>query len=173
MNRFSTRSLGPLLASTRRLPARTAAPLHTTALRYSSAGSGYGPEQPLPEEKASASSGGSRSKEAVETGKSPTAGVLPDTLAGGDARGRTGGGKPLSSSHHPPAQPKISNASVPGSKPDLTKEQQEEVDAHNKEFEAKHGRAAPAEDDKVNKSFWSGTGDRQIKGTGDRKVDEN
>src|SRR3954447_15519455 len=119
MNRLTPRSLGPLLASTRRLPTRTAAPIHTTVFRYASANSGYGPSQPLPEEKASAASGGSRSKEAVETGKSPTAGVLPDTLADGDARGRTGGGKPLSSSHRPPPQPKISNASVPGTKPNL------------------------------------------------------
>ncbi|KAK3986515.1 hypothetical protein QBC44DRAFT_138902 [Cladorrhinum sp. PSN332] len=154
MNRL-TRTLTPFRVVS---PSRRILPM--TSLRYkSSEQSGYGQ---LPEEEASAQSGGSRSKEAVETGKSPTAGILPDALADGDARGRTGGGKPLASSHHPPAQPKISNGSVPGSKPKLTKEQQAEVDKHNEEFEAKHGRASPAENDKVNKSFWSGTGDRQI-----------
>ncbi|KAK4159290.1 hypothetical protein QBC43DRAFT_131963 [Cladorrhinum sp. PSN259] len=165
MNRLTRTSL--LSSSARQLGIRappTTRPF-SAAVRYrSSTNSGYGhPDaQQLPEEKASANSGGSRSKEAVETGKSPTAGILPDTLADGDARGRTGGGEPLASSHHPPAQPKISNASVPGTKPNLTKEQQAEVDEHNREFEAKHGRASPAENDKVNKSFWSGTGDRQV-----------
>ncbi|KAK4222292.1 hypothetical protein QBC38DRAFT_490229 [Podospora fimiseda] len=159
MNRLTTR-LTPIRVLS---PSASHCMLPITSLRFkSSEQSGYGNADPLPEEKASAQSGGSRSKEAVETGKSPTAGILPDTLADGDARGRTGGGKPLASSHHPPAQPKISNASVPGHKPKLTKEQQAEVDKHNEEFEAKHGRASPAENDKVNKSFWSGVGERKI-----------
>jgi hypothetical protein len=111
----------------------------------------------------SATSGGSRSKEAVETGSSPTGGVIQDGLAEGDARGRTGGGEPLHSSVHPPAQPKISNASVPGEKPNLTAEQQAEVDEHNRDFENKHGKAEAAGDDKVDKSFWSGKGSRYNK----------
>ncbi|KAK4118873.1 hypothetical protein N657DRAFT_650845 [Parathielavia appendiculata] len=114
-------------------------------------------------EKASAQSGGSRSKESVETGSSPTAGAIPDALAEGDARGRTGGGQPLESSVEPPPQPKISNASVPGERPNLTAEQQREVDEHNREFEKKHGRADPAGDDKVDSSYWSGKGSRQSK----------
>ena len=118
---------------------------------------------PKAAEKASAQSGGSRSKDAVEKGEVPTAGVVPDPLADADHRGRTGGGKPLESSHHAPAQPKIDNGSVPGHKPELNKEQQAEVDAHNREFEAKHDKAAPAAEDKVNKGFWSGTGSREDK----------
>ncbi|KAL0935876.1 uncharacterized protein CTRU02_208090 [Colletotrichum truncatum] len=54
-----------------------------------------------------------------------------------------------------PPQPKISNASVPGQGEKLTKEQQREVDEHNRDFEEKHDRAQPASDDKVNKKFWS------------------
>ncbi|KAK4097665.1 hypothetical protein N658DRAFT_500185 [Parathielavia hyrcaniae] len=114
-------------------------------------------------EKASAQSGGSRSKEAMETGSSPTAGAIPDALAEGDVRGRTGGGQPLESSSSAPAQPKISNASVPGERPSLDTEQQREVDEHNREFESKHGRANPAGDDKVDSSYWSGKGSRQSK----------
>ena len=45
----------------------------------------------------------------------------------------------------------------------LNKEQQAEVDEHNRDFEAKHGKAGPAGDDKVDKSFWSGTGSRENK----------
>ncbi|GKT51320.1 uncharacterized protein ColSpa_11501 [Colletotrichum spaethianum] len=52
-----------------------------------------------------------------------------------------------------PPQPKISNASVAGEK--LTEEQQKEVDEHNEDFEKKHDTAAPAEQDKVDKKFWS------------------
>jgi hypothetical protein len=88
---------------------------------------------------------------------------MPDPLADGDVRGRTGGGKPLQSSQSPPPQPKISNASVPGSQPQLTEEQKAEVDAHNREFEEKHGRAEKANEDKVDKSFWSGKGSRYNK----------
>jgi hypothetical protein len=45
---------------------------------------------------------------------------------------------------------------VPGNKPGqgLSEEQQAEVDEHNRDFDAKHDRAAPAEEDKVDKSFW-------------------
>ncbi|KAK4205116.1 hypothetical protein QBC40DRAFT_271729 [Triangularia verruculosa] len=129
---------------------------------------------PKSAERASAESGGSRSKDAVERDAAQKgegegsaesgAGFIPDQLAQGGAKGRTGGGDPLESSHHPPAQPKISNASVPGDKPNLSKEQQAEVDAHNAEFEKKHGRAAKANEDKVNKAFWSGRGERNVNG---------
>ncbi|KAK3361337.1 hypothetical protein B0T24DRAFT_539372 [Lasiosphaeria ovina] len=115
---------------------------------------------PKKAEEASAQSGGSRSKDAAEQESTPTAGVVPDELAGGEALGRTGGGEPLESSKSPPAQPKISNASVPGQKAKLTKEQQAEVDEHNREFENKHGKAHAAGDDKVDKKFWSGEGSR-------------
>ncbi|KAK3934025.1 hypothetical protein QBC46DRAFT_245811, partial [Diplogelasinospora grovesii] len=88
-------------------------------------------------------------------------GYIHDSLADGDdARGRTGGGKPLNSSHAAPPQPKIHNGSVPGKSPELTPEQQAEVDEHNREFEKKHGRAEPAKDDRVDKKFWSGGGTR-------------
>jgi len=97
---------------------------------------------------------------ATGSNSSPTKGVVPDGLAEGDARGRTGGGKPLESSKAPPPQPKIYNASVHGGTAEMTKEQQAEVDAHNREFEAKHGRAQTAASDKVDKSFWSGKGSR-------------
>ncbi|KAH8895008.1 hypothetical protein GQ53DRAFT_744434 [Thozetella sp. PMI_491] len=75
-----------------------------------------------------------------------------------DARGRTGGGKPLAASDHPPPQPKILNAQVPGGEGGLTAEQQREVDEHNKEFEQKHDRASQAPDDRVDKKFWSNAG---------------
>ncbi|KAK1975094.1 hypothetical protein LZ30DRAFT_738659 [Colletotrichum cereale] len=52
-----------------------------------------------------------------------------------------------------PPKPKISNASVGSEK--LTEEQKREVDEHNKDFEKKHDKAAPAEDDKVDKKFWA------------------
>ena len=125
----------------------------------------YTTSAPKEAESPSAESGGSRSKDAAEAEtasaeKSPTGGVVPDALAEGDARGRTGGGKPLNSSQSAPARPKIYNASVHGGTANLTKEQQEEVDKHNREFESKHGRAPQATGDKVDKSFWSGKGGR-------------
>lgn len=134
---------------------------------------------PKSAEKASAQSGGSRSKEATEKGSSPTGGILggrkdklaqqdnsnaptegivPDELANGRVRGRTGGGEPLSSSRHPPRKPKVDSHSLPGGDAKLTKEQQAEVDEHNREFEAKHGRAQSAEDDKVDPKYWSNKG---------------
>lgn len=199
MNRFSSRTLYRAIAAPRAaLPTGRVAPLHTS--RHLQSTGGYGnntvsgqttsssgtsgtSSSPKSSEDASAQSGGSRSKEAVETGSSPTAGkipnapegkksnksstsdsdkfAIPDALASGDARGRTGGGEPLSSSHQSaPAQPKISNASVAGDKPKLTKEQQAEVDEHNRDFEKKHGKAEKAEDDKVNPKFWGGGGRR-------------
>ncbi|GAB1318530.1 hypothetical protein MFIFM68171_08740 [Madurella fahalii] len=152
MNRLS------VLASACRGPSRAAVSLRasaiTSARAYNTSSSPKSAEEP------SATSGGSRSKEAVETGSSPTAGVIPDPLAEGDMRGRTGGGKPLESSRSAPPQPKISNSSVPGERPKLTEEQKAEVDAHNRDFESKHGRAEKADDDKVDKAFWSGKGSR-------------
>lgn len=123
-----------------------------------------GTSSPKSAEEPSATSGGSRSKEAVETGSSPTAGVVPDQLAEGDARGRTGGGPALDASQHAPAPPKVNNASVRLEEggPKLSKEQKAEVDEHNKDFENKHGKARSAADDKVDKSFWSGTGSREV-----------
>ena len=125
----------------------------------------YTTSAPKEAESPSAESGGSRSKDAAAAAtasaeKSPTGGVVPDALAEGDARGRTGGGEPLDSSQSAPARPKIYNASVHGGTANLTKEQQEEVDKHNREFESKHGRAPQATGDKVDKSFWSGKGGR-------------
>ena len=133
-------------------------PIHTRP--YTSGGGTT--SAPKSAEKPSATSGGSRSKEAVETGSSPTAGVMPDPLADGDARGRTGGGAPLESSQHAPAPPKVDNAKIPGGNVKLSKEQQAEVDEHNRDFEAKHGLANPAGDDKVDKSFWSGRGSMEV-----------
>ena len=195
MNRFASRTLFRAIAAPRAtLPTGRVAPLHTSRCVQASGGQGTTTSSPKSSEDASAQSGGSRSKEAAETGSSPTGGkiqnapegknksssssnssgqsntstssssdkfAIPDALANGDARGRTGGGPPLSSSHHSaPPQPKISNASVPGEKPKLTKEQQAEVDEHNRDFEAKHGKGERAEDDKVNPKFWGGGGRR-------------
>ncbi|KAI0398341.1 hypothetical protein F5Y17DRAFT_411963 [Xylariaceae sp. FL0594] len=109
-------------------------------------------------EEASAQSGGSRSKEAVETGKSPTGGAIPNN--DGSANGK--GGEALKGPQGKGApQPKIHNQSVPGVKPGLTEEQKQEVERHNRDFEKKHDKAESAPSDKVNKSFWSGTGGRQ------------
>ena len=120
-------------------------------------------------EEASAQSGGSRSKEAMETGHSPTGGDLPNantntttggtptdaastaTAAsqnGGEAlKGPQGEGKP---------RPKIHNQSVPGVREGLTEEQKREVERHNEEFEKRHDRGKEAPDDKVDKKFWKG-----------------
>ncbi|KAG8160464.1 hypothetical protein KVR01_010000 [Diaporthe batatas] len=130
-------------------------PISTSALRTGvalpiSARRHYASSAPKKAEQASAQSGGSRSKDAI---------LSADPLAGDGAKGRTGGGEPLSSSENPPPQPKINNASIPGQGRDkLTKEQQEEVDRHNAEFEKKHDRASPAAEDKVDKNFWKGQG---------------
>jgi hypothetical protein len=142
------------LLITARLPATQRIPSSAATRRYAATSS------PKEAEQASAESGGSRSKDVAEERSSPTGGVVPDKLAEGGAKGRTGGGEPLESSHAPPPKPKIYNASVHGGTSKMTKEQQEEVDAHNREFEKKHGRGQPASKDKVNKSFWSGQGGR-------------
>lgn len=83
---------------------------------------------------------------------------VPDALEKDSAKGKTGGGEPLSSSsENAPPQPKISNLSVPGvnGREKLTEEQKKEVDEHNREFEEKHDHGNDAEADKVDKKFWS------------------
>lgn len=132
----------------------------TTSLRILPARRTYASSSPKEAETASAQSGGSRSKDAEQ--ETATNNSNADDLAGASAKGRTGGGEPLSSSKNPPPRPKITNASVPGEGRDkLTKEQQEEVDRHNAEFEKKHDRASAAGEDKVDKGFWSGSGGRK------------
>jgi hypothetical protein len=102
-------------------------------------GSSSGPKDPS---EASANSGGSRSKEAKETGSSPTGGKV----GGGESTSGQDGGAP---------QPKISDKATPNeAKGDAKK--QAEVEQHNKEFEKRHDRAPPAEEDKVDSKFWSG-----------------
>ncbi|KAI5921399.1 hypothetical protein F4810DRAFT_712653 [Camillea tinctor] len=109
------------------------------------AASGQSPED------ASAQSGGSRSKEATETGSSPTGGDVANAASrsGGEAlKGPQGKGKP---------SPKIHNQAIPGTTSGLTEEQKREVEEHNADFEKRHDRASPASDDKVDKKFWKGT----------------
>ncbi|KAK3323313.1 hypothetical protein B0T19DRAFT_462836 [Cercophora scortea] len=129
----------------------------------------YATSAPKSSEKPSAQSGGSRSKDYAEShspssqsssSPAPTEGLIPDSLSEGGAKGRTGGGKPLHSSHDPPAKPKVHNASV-GADKKLTAEQQAEVDAHNAAFENKPDKAQAAAGDKVDKGFWSGRGSRE------------
>ncbi|KAI5859478.1 hypothetical protein GGS23DRAFT_319474 [Durotheca rogersii] len=80
--------------------------------------------------------------------KVSAAAEAPATSSGGEAlKGPQGPGKP---------QPKIHNQSVPGVMPGLTEAQKREVEQHNREFEQRHDRASPAEDDKVDKKFWQG-----------------
>ncbi|TVY48246.1 hypothetical protein LOCC1_G001299 [Lachnellula occidentalis] len=111
------------------------------------AGSGAGPtksggsSKPKSPEEASANSGGSRSKDAKETGSSPTGGEV-----GGGSEG---------------ASPTMHGTILPE---ENSQEKQAEVEQHNKEFEKRHDRAAPAEDDKVDKKFWSGNGQDGVEG---------
>lgn len=156
MQRFtSTLRLRALRPSA--LPRATATPPSLlVSIRHTSTSS------PKSAEGASAESGGSRSKSAAESSSSSSSsdsnnpGAMPDSLSDHDMRGSTGGGKPLESSQNAPKQPKVWNHSVSGSEPGkgLTEEQQREVDEHNADFEKKHDRASPAEDDRVDKSFW-------------------
>jgi hypothetical protein len=90
-------------------------------------------------EDASAQSGGARSKDAKETGSSPTGGSL----------GQGGGGK-----NNNKGSPKIHNRSEPGD--GNTEGKQAEVEKHNRDFEKRHDRAPKAAEDKVDKKFWSG-----------------
>ncbi|KAI1391529.1 uncharacterized protein F4822DRAFT_188318 [Hypoxylon trugodes] len=114
--------------------------------------------QKTPED-SSAQSGGSRSKEATETGGSPTGGSIANAASqsGGEAlKGPQGKGTP---------SPKIHNQSI-SVKEGLSDEQKQEVERHNKDFEKRHDRAAPASEDKVDSKFWKGTGGVQ-QGTSD------
>ncbi|KAI1377235.1 hypothetical protein F4677DRAFT_415674 [Hypoxylon crocopeplum] len=102
-------------------------------------------------EDSSAQSGGSRSKEATETGGSPTGGKIANAASqsGGEAlKGPQGKGTP---------SPKIHNQAIPGVKSGLSDEQKQEVERHNKDFEKRHDRASPASEDKVDPKFWRGT----------------
>ncbi|KAK7745222.1 hypothetical protein SLS62_009851 [Diatrype stigma] len=132
-------------------------------------------------EDASAQSGGSRSKEATETGSSPTGGDIAsgESQHGGGSgsssgsAGSTTGGTPKDTSTANAASqgggealkgpqgkgtpsPKIHNQSVPGDKQGLNKEQKQEVEQHNKDFEKRYDRGSEAPDDKVDKNYWSG-----------------
>lgn len=81
-----------------------------------------------------------------------------DGLAGGKAKGRTGGGASLdSSSDNAPPKPKVWNQHIPGGSQtaSLTEEQKREVEEHNKDFEKKHDIGNRAAEDKVDKKFWS------------------
>lgn len=134
MNRLAIRVRGARVPPVSTSTVRPGIALHISARRH------YASSAPKEAEQASAQSGGSRSKDAkeqadeVDTGNDP----YTDRLAGEGAKGRTGGGEPLSSSENAPPQPKINSASIPGQGRDkLTKEQQEEVDRHNAEFEKK------------------------------------
>lgn len=112
-----------------------------------------------PEEQASAQSGGSRSKVAIETGGSPTAGQIPNrgNADGEPSNGTAYGGEALKGPQGKDApQPKILNQSANAVKSGLTDEQKREVERHNQEFEKKHDRAESAPRDKVDKKFWSG-----------------
>ncbi|CAN8103290.1 unnamed protein product [Discula destructiva] len=155
------------LQLTRAVPRGTGLPTTTTSttstVRLAPAVSSlrsYATSSPKDAEKASAQSGGSRSKDALEAEEEKDS--VNDNKNNAawnstEAKGRTGGGEPLEASDNPPPRPKILNASVPGAGPNkLTKEQQEEVDRHNAEFEKRADRASSAEDDKVDKSFWKG-----------------
>ncbi|KAH7312546.1 hypothetical protein B0I35DRAFT_480994 [Stachybotrys elegans] len=79
---------------------------------------------------------------------------MDGSLAKGSAKGVTGGGKPLQgTSPEAPSPPKVSNFSV-GSDTKLNKEQQREVDEHNKDFDKRHDRGDSAPEDKVHSKFW-------------------
>lgn len=116
-------------------------------------------------EDASANSGGSRSKEAKETGSSPTGGSVGGKNASAPSSSGASDGEAhevkeegkqraqSAESKKPAAQPKILSQD-PGE--DNSKEKQEEVRQHNKEFEERYDRAAPAKEDAVDQKFWQG-----------------
>ncbi len=56
--------------------------------------------------------------------------------------------------------PRSSTPGAPGQGRGLTKEQQREVDQHNRDFAKKHDHAGQAKDDEVDKKFWKGRGSR-------------
>lgn len=146
------------------LPRVAHAPPHLPPVAPASAAFASTTSAPKEAEEASAQSGGSRSKDFKEANQSEDhQAAADDTPSGSDARGRTGGGKPLKSSDHPPPQPKIWNAAVPPEKSNMTDEQKAEVEQHNKEFEEKHNRSQPAGQDKVDKKFWSSDANKSVK----------
>lgn len=106
-------------------------------------------------EDASAQSGGSRSKDAKETGSSPTAGSIGGKRSFStssilrEAEKKDGKEKEVGG-----AKPKITDAKESGNGLDM--EKAAEVEQHNKEFEKGHDRAPKAEDDKVDEKFWQG-----------------
>ncbi|KAF4975491.1 hypothetical protein FZEAL_7722 [Fusarium zealandicum] len=103
--------------------------------------------------------------------KDSSDGNFMDGLAGGSAKGRTGGGDKLdASSDNAPPKPKVTNQSIPGDLDSLSEEQQREVDEHNRDFDKKHDRGNTAPGDKVDKNFWSGEGHgEKHEGNGDAK----
>lgn len=97
----------------------------------------------------SAQSGGSRSKEAKETGSSPTGGSI-----GGSGGKQSNSPRPKSKDG---ASPKISEHE-PGEGNSGQKDA--EVEQHNRDFEKGHDRASESSGhDKVDKKFWSGKPD--------------
>ncbi|ORY71854.1 uncharacterized protein BCR38DRAFT_303856, partial [Pseudomassariella vexata] len=107
---------------------------------------------------ASAQSGGSRSKQAKETGSSPTGGEIGegDSGSSADKASREGGEALKGPRGKGTPSPKIHNQAIPGTKEGLSQEQKNEVELHNKDFNKRHDRAQPASDDKVDKKFWKG-----------------
>jgi hypothetical protein len=77
-----------------------------------------------------------------------------NTSAGG---GRPGGEALKGLQGRDAPQPKIYNQAVPGLGSGLTREQKREVEQHNRDFDRRHDRAAPAGEDKVDKRFWQRT----------------
>lgn len=103
-----------------------------------------------------------KAAEPADTGAMP----VDDAIAGGGsgAKGRTGGGPPLSSSSpNAPARPSVFNSRVMGSgengpEEELTPEQRREIDEHNAHFQHEHHRSQGAAPDKIHHRFWgSGT----------------
>jgi len=130
-------------------PANTRLPLSVrdfSLTNYLGGEDSQGGSTQKPPEEASANSGGSRSKEAKETGSSPTGGSLPESAGGVNGSEGECEPKPAPKIHSQVVQDKITPA------------KQEDVDQHNREFEQRHDRAAPAEDDKVDKKYWKGMG---------------
>lgn len=103
-----------------------------------------------------ASSRAAASQAASNTNANPA----DDSLVGGGsgAKGRTGGGEPLSSTAPgAPAPPKVVNSRVPGVnlEKELNKEQKREVEEHNRHFSVKHDRGHSAAEHKVDTKFWT------------------
>lgn len=134
----------------------------------------YATSAPKSAEGPSAESGGSRSKDAVVEEEeaaaaadtaNENAGSTPTEQQQEPVLGRTGGGEPLETSQNPPPKPKVFNSAVHpmGKTSKLSQEQLEEVERHNKDFEQRYDRAGSAEEDKVDKRFWSEEGGKDGK----------